>query len=747
MVKRKTMIPNVKNGIAVPLGNDYYLMRGPKHENGGIDVGENLEVEGGEILKMTPKSIKVLSNSKMLGEITPAEYALGGLNNGTFEKRFNKAFKYQEDFKDKHKLNDDGTKARFGKNKTVVNRKKVEDVIRSSGGITGDFFNLTKPIIDFNQLSHAINAGLVGLGLKKPVAEDRNYTGVAMEGKGLITDDGLGFVSTQDLIDELGEKPVDFVDAYITGQIPFVKQGVSRKENAEEKRVYDKTLKKRNLQNIQVFQTHKDTLDNATLALLNDRLARGKYSYFSENTTRKNSPFKIGDTGLIYDGNNATTIRTVLPDGRVFYKTNDIFDTNVKEWNYDVGPMAKIGLGYIDKNTTPYMMTTPWYQKKDDTDVWRRMKDVFGIYLDSNGTLQNTGDSEGKIWEVEEALKWIDEHPYELDYKGAKDKEYNKLGGMNKIEIKPSKRGSFTRAAKERGISLAELSRRIDANPEQYSPAMRKKNNFYNNFVENRKSKKLVGGTIPSTGEKKKAFLGIKLNENVTDFLEANPNFVGGAIQGITNILGSGLTSLYNNRMLNSLEYRPRPTLLSADKLKTTYNINPQLRAINDTFNKYKKYIDKNTTSSQIAVGRYNLGQLDMLGNTLNANAQKEMAETQLINQDIANRQSVVQRNITNYDNWLAGKYDFENAIKEQKSEQTANLIQTGARAVNDFITGNAQWKQNMMNISALSAAYPDVTPEKLASVGIPYPLYMKKRMERRKTKNNTTPNVNENKE
>ena len=33
-----------------------------------------------------------------------------------------------------------------------------------------------------------------------------------------------------------------------------------------------------------------------------------------------------------------------------------------------------------------------------------------------------------------------------------------------------------------------------------------------------------------------------------------------------------------------------------------------------------------------------------------------------------------------------------------------------------------------MMNIAALSAAYPNVTPERLMASGIPYPLYMKQK-------------------
>lgn len=104
----------IKGGVAIPLNKKYYLMRGRTHEQGGIKLGNNVEVENGEILKIEPNQIKVLSNANILGNTTPAEYALGGLPNGTLEERFNQGFKFQEKFKKINRLNDDGTKAKYG---------------------------------------------------------------------------------------------------------------------------------------------------------------------------------------------------------------------------------------------------------------------------------------------------------------------------------------------------------------------------------------------------------------------------------------------------------------------------------------------------------------------------------------------------------------------------------------------------------------------------------------------------------
>lgn len=50
-----------------------------------------------------------------------------------------------------------------------------------------------------------------------------------------------------------------------------------------------------------------------------------------------------------------------------------------------------------------------------------------------------------------------------------------------RIYIKPSKRGTFTAAAKQRGLSVQEFASRVLANPNNYSEAMRKKAQFAKN--------------------------------------------------------------------------------------------------------------------------------------------------------------------------------------------------------------------------------------------------------------------------
>lgn len=108
-------IPNVvAGGIAQPLGNNFFYMNGRKHSQGGIDIGPSdktgIEVEDGEVVETNDNELKVYSAQPIINGVSPAKLVMGGANP-------NKVFKAQEDFKDRNGINDDGTKAKFGKEK------------------------------------------------------------------------------------------------------------------------------------------------------------------------------------------------------------------------------------------------------------------------------------------------------------------------------------------------------------------------------------------------------------------------------------------------------------------------------------------------------------------------------------------------------------------------------------------------------------------------------------------------------
>lgn len=135
-------VPNVvAGGIAQPLGNNFFYMNGRKHSQGGIDIGPSdktgIEVEDGEVVETNDNELKVYSAQPIINGVSPAKLVMGGANP-------NKVFKAQEDFKDRNGINDDGTKAKFGKEKHVAksDNTRVTPIMespRNSGIKQGDF--------------------------------------------------------------------------------------------------------------------------------------------------------------------------------------------------------------------------------------------------------------------------------------------------------------------------------------------------------------------------------------------------------------------------------------------------------------------------------------------------------------------------------------------------------------------------------------------------------------------------------
>lgn len=135
-------IPNVvAGGIAQPLGNNFFYMNGRKHSQGGIDIGPSdktgIEVEDGEVVETNGNELKVYSAQPIINGVSPAKLVMGGANP-------NKVFKAQEDFKDRNGINDDGTKAKYGKEKYVAKSDNtrvtpIMESLRNSGIKQGDF--------------------------------------------------------------------------------------------------------------------------------------------------------------------------------------------------------------------------------------------------------------------------------------------------------------------------------------------------------------------------------------------------------------------------------------------------------------------------------------------------------------------------------------------------------------------------------------------------------------------------------
>ena len=768
-MRNKRKINNLKvsyGGIAKPLGDNYFLMHGATHEQGGIGIGKDLEVENGEIVKVNPKSVKVLSNAPIMNGISPAQFALDAPGLGILKERFNTGFKYQEAYKDKHKLNDDGTKKKCGgiKKKLIGGDEKEFKIGEAYSEFytpqEENFYEKTLPPVPYEPRKESYTYEIP----PGHVFQQKVYRGV----------------------------PQGFVD--ITDD---VKNGETYLYSYPFKAVYkDSTNNK--------YYADKYPADGA--------MNLTGFTKYDLDQFRKLLPKRdyIGgdkrDVGIKMINKLPGLKDTILSLSEQYGISPDVF---AQRLTYE-GWLQQIA-GEYNRSSVAEQKTFPWqdYMDNEISGFGQLGLDTFGDHLKA-GNLNLRRDIE-----------------YRDTYQQNEDKTRNIYNSANfnnaydALEAKAAMFEYFTKLAKQRNISKEDINAYVNAmynmgpnnNDLKNMDYIRREYKVYSYFklggeMKNKSNKR----GIPSTGERKKALLGTQRYNYNTSFMpttfvgktssfnpkltltvpqfgvtkqtpsyitgeiktpwgtkniatgqttyglagidgkgsligpqtptktvdstefgkvgvfDANPNLAGNIVQIGADIIGNLTTGLVNRSMFKDLEYRPMPSLLQSAKLKTDFNIIPQVREIKNTLNKYRQLIDRNTASSQTAISRNRHAYVDALENILGINAQKENIVGQLINQDRLNQQGVTNQNITNYNEWLAGKYDFENAVREQQSENTVSAIQNSAQSLGDFITNQAQWRNDMMNIAALSAAYPNVTPERLMASGVPYPLYMKQK-------------------
>lgn len=196
---------------------------------------------------------------------------------------------------------------------------------------------------------------------------------------------------------------------------------------------------------------------------------------------------------------------------------------------------------------------------------------------------------------------------------------------------------------------------------------------------------------------------------------------LGDIIGGVTNTIGSITNYNSNRRTLNNMKYSSAPLPIQAKKLKTRFNINPQLDKIREYLKATNRDIDSNTASSRVALARKGIARTNALLQTNNLYATKENAETQLLNQDNMNQQNVAARNVEMYNRWREGKSDFDNMLLEKHVENTSDLIRGLTTTVQDIIGGIEQRKNINNTLSTIAAANPNVTAEILKDLGVDF--------------------------
>lgn len=224
---------------------------------------------------------------------------------------------------------------------------------------------------------------------------------------------------------------------------------------------------------------------------------------------------------------------------------------------------------------------------------------------------------------------------------------------------------------------------------------------------------------IPITYNYKSIDNSVPFRYKMKQYIKDNPQTITDGLGLASNIIGGLITHRKNNRMLNKLKYNSAPITAKAAKLKTRININPQLDKMRKSLSEYERNIDNNTSSSRVALARK---QQARLANTLQTNelyGNKENTETELINKDKLNQQTVADANIREYNLWREKKAAFNNAVLEKKAENDVSLFNTINSGIQDIISRGEKRNSERQTRLAMMAANPNVNPRILKAMGI----------------------------
>lgn len=686
MATKKVMKPDVvRGGIAIPLKGktNYYYMSGRKHKNGGIDIGRNprtgLEVEDGEVMHIADKEIKVFSSVPFLNGKSPAQKVLGGENPDT-------VFKEQEAFKDKNGLNDDGTKKRMG----GLSRSK-------------DYGSKSKPYPNVKSKDFA--------------GGNRSYP----------------IPTKEDAVDALrlaGLHGRDDVKANVYSKYPELRKKKFGGDDRTLPEVLITPNVKDNLTYLKMlpYVGEKDAKD----------LIREKNAIMKELTTPETHGGKFG--GGTFGGNGAGG-RFIVPKNYTSVGTfNEAFDKA-----YDAGE-AEFKYGEKFYNT---------YKEKNPI---RERNNRFVGGSKSRAKLKATDNYEYGVGPYR--LRGLENIPIVMPNTTNTKKRY-KAGGVYSVTVNGETRlkrfpstGSRTKAA---------LGAKKDDEPkkgkENVLPFTGKPFEFVqpnldvtgikiSNLPYIYKDSRNINVIDKNTGDEKEvynAFYGfspidlkpssvskipiklpsqdISYNYNnrtkFKNYIKEHPNTVSDAIGLTSNTIGGLISHNINKRMLDKLDYFPQPMARSAAKLKTRININPQLDKMRESLAAYENDINNSTSSSNVALARRQRARFANTLQTNNIYANRENTETELINKDRLNQQSVADANIRDYNTWLQNQTTFRNSLLEKKAENDIGLIETINSGIQNVLTNREKRNTEKQNVAAMSLANPDLPVEVLYEQGL----------------------------
>lgn len=712
-------IPNVvAGGIAQPLGNNFFYMNGRKHSQGGIDIGPSdktgIEVEGGEVVETNGNELKVYSAQPILNGASPAKLVMGGANP-------DKVFKAQEDFKDRNRINDDGTKYKEGGKIYQAPDEYKRQIAESGSIIIGGY-----PTIAGNRNYKFIK------GLTKASRIGRTATNFINLGRQKIYDLANKIDNTwinqgikevyRTTIGKHGSnlpRTIDYINKNNINENKKAMGGLSRdKDYGSKKKPYPSVAKKDFAGGHRSYPipTKADAVDALRLAGLHGRsdVKAKVYNKYPELRKKGNTGLIVSisgnvKNGLIHSPSSTGGLRDKFAVG------GNRINRHGRTWEYDeqIGAYVPITNRTINR-TSAYPINK---SARGETIVGSDYTFRNGRWSKNNNA--NTNTNKSNIDNGNRRPQYYAERRLPLFEDGAGitsglvragwSHGNNKGISTNNTNIPSLSETKSNGKTPRRGRSKSSQS--TQSIPTKTPPIT----------VYNRNLPKVeasipttlpVSTNIPAKGTTSSDGKGQGKFKNLT-----TADWIGLG----SNIAGSLASYFASKRAINKMRGPGQPTLISANKLKTKYNINPQLDKIReDKFEAYRD-IDSNTASSRVSLARKQRvrNAAGQAANELYGN--KENIETNLINQDRRNQQSVRQFNAQQYNQYIDRKAAFDNGIREAKVTNINNLFSSINAGIQDMISRYENRKALNNTIGAMRASAPNVDDRIMRDAGVDY--------------------------
>lgn len=716
-------IPNVvAGGIAQPLGNNFFYMNGRKHNQGGIDIGPSdktgIEVEGGEVVETNGNELKVYSAQPILNGASPAQLVMGGTNP-------NKVFKAQEDFKDRNRINDDGTKYKEGGKIYQAPDEYKRQIAESGSIIIGGY-----PTIAGNRNYKFIK------GLTKASRIGRTATNFINLGRQKIYDLANKIDNTwinqgikevyRTTIGKHGSnlpRTIDYINKNNINENKKAMGGLSRdKDYGSKKKPYPSVAKKDFAGGHRSYPipTKADAVDALRLAGLHGRsdVKAKVYNKYPELRKKGNIGLVVSingnvKNGLIHSPSSTGGLRDKFAVG------GNRINRHGRTWEYDekIGAYVPITNRTINR-TSAYPINKSARGETIVGSDYTFRNDRWHKNNTTNNNV-NTNTNKPNIDNGNRRPQYYAERRLPLFEDGAGitsglvragwSHGNNKGVSMNNTNI-PSLSATKSSGKTPRG-GRSKSSQSTQSVPTKTPPAA----------VYNRNLPK-VEASIPTT-------LPVSTNTPAKGTTSSDGKGQG-KFKNLTtadwiglgsNVVGSLASYFASRRAINKMRGPSQPTLISANKLKTKYNINPQLDRIReDKFEAYRD-IDSNTASSRVSLARKQRvrNAAGQAANELYGN--KENIETNLINQDRRNQQSVRQFNAQQYNQYIDRKAAFDNGIREAKVTNINNLFSGINAGIQDMISRYENRKALNNTIGAMRASAPNVDDRIMKDAGVDY--------------------------